>query len=1262
MQPHSALTTGALVSVLAWAPASQPRDVAPPGIPPAERAALVALFAATNGPGWTSKDGWQRQNGELSAPGTECEWEGIYCDENAEHVESIVLVANNLSGTLPRELASLPRLTALSLAHNQLTGPIPPDLFALPGLKHLSLDGNALTGTIPPGGPACRLESLSLADNRLSGPIPESLAECGQLRSVNLSGNALSSGLPERIGELLALEKLTLRGNALEGELPATLNALVRLEVLDLADNAFTGLVFDRVSELKTLKYLDVSNNRFTGPVRGLASMAAIDYLAAAGNTLSGPLPTDLPYPQGLKNLDLSRNELIGPLPESLESLNELRTLDLRSNRLSGGLLRFDRMESLDELILSSNALSDDVRRLRLPDGLERVDLSRNRLHGTLPDDLFAGDELQRVLIAENGIGGPLPASLWQSESLQVLHAAGNQIEDAIPAEIPGLAKLRALNLARNRLRGSIPEALLTLPRLVAIDLSANALAGELPGAGARALQRIDLSDNQIAGTIPAWISALPALRYLGLRGNRFTGGLDALAASRSLRAAALDGNPWRTAVPAKLASLRSTLAPQFPLLDPDLLAVEEVPPPPPPPPPPPEPSDTPERTTIAGTVRDQAGAPLPGVSITAASGALTQSTTTDSSGAFMLLVRPGDYRLTAELAGFAAVTRLVTATLARRARADLIIAAGQAFETVSASAEDEHRKRGPWWNTWSAPRGASESRVRPALRPDTDYTFYFELSSLNRGASGTGVRSATIDESFLERLRDMALVDEVSDRAPTVNVEAIEPTLTFRFMVIGRAARLLESPDNVAVWNDGRWDATGRGGSSAMARLQLAALFPPDGDRAADRYVSPIAARAGGIRFGIRTGQAGCAAVAVSVWDETGRTPLDSSVHFLEVGGERLCERATLVRQATINLLKGPGDRDLHADASLHSFEFGLNGVAMAASFMVLRQPTGDCESYSWSSDATLSGLVLANEGFKNTLKEARLTDGVYATVARLLQTAVFPPQGGRRCGSNAAWSALQALARSGRVTLFARLTDQHGQLQAVPLGLLAMAEADGRALLAHDLAVIEPLSRETLDETSCVRAWTFVLPSTLSGLGAVAVPPWAERDDRVLRSRTEFETRFLGAGDTSDPLGLLLLAHHEQGVLTFANISDSLSFPTFDRQVGDGSIAVLSACETANLVDNGRLINKLNEKGVDALVTSPFVIDASFGARFATNFATSVHEIKQEATLDELFQTALDRTIREMERSKGRERARGMALELVLAGNPRLKVCPRE
>ena len=138
----------------------------PPGTQrPQDYDALAALYNATDGPNWTNNTGW------LSDRPLE-EWYGV--SVNAEgRVDSLSLVGNNLTGSIPPELGSLSNLEYLLLVRNQLTGPIPAELGSLSNLEHLSLFLNQLTGPIPAElGSLSKLTELSLERNVLTGPIP----------------------------------------------------------------------------------------------------------------------------------------------------------------------------------------------------------------------------------------------------------------------------------------------------------------------------------------------------------------------------------------------------------------------------------------------------------------------------------------------------------------------------------------------------------------------------------------------------------------------------------------------------------------------------------------------------------------------------------------------------------------------------------------------------------------------------------------------------------------------------------------------------------------------------------------------------------------------------------------------------------------------------------------------------------------------------------------------------------------------------------
>src|SRR5512146_664829 len=92
-------------------------------IPDAERTVLEDVFVATNGSDWfTSTANVQRWLADGTDP---CTWFGVGCDLAHEHVTGIALSGDNLSGSLPANLADLAHLRYIVVDANRLAGPIP---------------------------------------------------------------------------------------------------------------------------------------------------------------------------------------------------------------------------------------------------------------------------------------------------------------------------------------------------------------------------------------------------------------------------------------------------------------------------------------------------------------------------------------------------------------------------------------------------------------------------------------------------------------------------------------------------------------------------------------------------------------------------------------------------------------------------------------------------------------------------------------------------------------------------------------------------------------------------------------------------------------------------------------------------------------------------------------------------------------------------------------------------------------------------------
>ena len=272
----------------------------------ADRAALVALYHATDGPNWQHKGNWLSEE-------PIGDWYGVTADSSG-------------------------RVTNLSLSYNQLSGEIPPELGGLANLEVLYLQGNQLSGEIPPQlGNLANLTGLYLSGNELSGEIPAELGGLANLTGLSLVGNQLSGEIPAELGGLANLTGLWLSYNELSGEIPAELGGLANLTWLWLSENQLNGEIPPKLGNLANLTGLSLHNNQLSGEIPAeLGGLANLQELDLWDNQLSGEIPAELGGLANLIWLELHNNQLNGEIPAELGGLANLIWLSLRNNQLSG--------------------------------------------------------------------------------------------------------------------------------------------------------------------------------------------------------------------------------------------------------------------------------------------------------------------------------------------------------------------------------------------------------------------------------------------------------------------------------------------------------------------------------------------------------------------------------------------------------------------------------------------------------------------------------------------------------------------------------------------------------------------------------------------------------------------------------------------------------------------------------------------------------------------------------------------------------------
>ena len=281
----------------------------------AERAALVAIYDATDGDNWTNKENWKSQE-------PVGDWYGVTVENGA--VTELDLSNNNLTGEIPSEIGNLTRLQRLDLSANNLTGAIPSEMANLTSLETLVLLGNSLSGEIPSEiGNLTRLQRLLLTSNSLSGEIPSAIGNLTRLEDLWLHGNSLSGEIPSEIGGLTRLEGLLLSDNNLSGKIPSEIGNLTSLEELWLHENSLSGAIPAEIGELTSLRSLELGNNSLSGAIPAeIGELTSLESLELGNNSLSGAIPAEIANLTSLEGLGLGHNtELTGELPAGLRLL-----------------------------------------------------------------------------------------------------------------------------------------------------------------------------------------------------------------------------------------------------------------------------------------------------------------------------------------------------------------------------------------------------------------------------------------------------------------------------------------------------------------------------------------------------------------------------------------------------------------------------------------------------------------------------------------------------------------------------------------------------------------------------------------------------------------------------------------------------------------------------------------------------------------------------------------------------------------------------
>ncbi len=450
-------------------------------VSPSEKAALQDLYNATNGPNWDSETDSDLTNDWDFSGSVTSDWEGVSVANG--HVTTLLLVDNNMVGTIPTSIGNLTFLQHLDLQSNELSGGIPDGIGNLSSLTTLSIGNNNISGSIPSTiGNMTALKSLYLYRNQLSGSIPSELQNLVNLNSMWLYDNSLSGTIPFEFGNLQNLWNLRLERNQLTGTIPAELSNIGGLNHIVLSSNQLSGSIPSEFGSLSNLFTLQLDNNNFTGQIPSeLGGLSRLTMLWLHNNDFTGNIPTELGNLSNLRELYLYGNGLTGNIPSALGNLSNLQALSLSANQLNGSI-----PYQLGNL---SN--------------LSRLNLNNNHLTGSIPSEIGNLSNLTQIRLYSNQLTGSIPPELGNLSSLRYLFLYDNQLNGSIPSEIGNLSNLTQVTLYNNQLIGNIPPEIGNLVNL----------------------NSLSLYNNNLSGPIPNEISQLSNINSLNVRDNNFVFG-----------------------------------------------------------------------------------------------------------------------------------------------------------------------------------------------------------------------------------------------------------------------------------------------------------------------------------------------------------------------------------------------------------------------------------------------------------------------------------------------------------------------------------------------------------------------------------------------------------------------------------------------------------------------------------------------------------------------------------------------------------------
>eukprot|EP00761_Pharyngomonas_kirbyi_P012940 gb/GECH01012967.1/.p1 GENE.gb/GECH01012967.1/~~gb/GECH01012967.1/.p1 ORF type:complete len:709 (+),score=100.26 gb/GECH01012967.1/:1-2127(+) len=492
---------------------------------------------------WCHSLGWKQEK-------FVCTWRGIKCENN--HVIELDLENEMLLGEIPKEVKDLKYLRKLNLARNVFTSTIPSEIVTLRFLKE-----------------------LDLSDNKLTGLVPNSLSDKVNTTKIQLHGNQFNCPLPQNFEyvscidhvDALPLLEFCKRGRWCHRQDwneefdPCFWKGIRckngRIHSISVKGTTFRGLIPRNIHRLKKLKHINFQDNSFSGSIpKNLYLMKQLETLNLKNNRFRGRIAPQIRKLENLKVLDLSNNRF-SFFPEVKKGLPSLQYLDLSFNRLHGTIKRLiSQSWNLTHVYVQDNLITGNLPQLP-PPRLTKYNFDSNSISCPIPEwapkiDHCDPDEAVQALVEMCRSGNWCEQMEWSVRTNPCQFWKGITCLNGDIIEII---------IGNNNFRGEIPKTISKITKLELLDLSLNHFSGTLPESISELdrLSGLYLFSNQFSGEIPESIEKLSKLKDLHLDDNLFSGPLPiGLFDMTSLEELNLSNNFFTGSIPPEIKSLHS--------------------------------------------------------------------------------------------------------------------------------------------------------------------------------------------------------------------------------------------------------------------------------------------------------------------------------------------------------------------------------------------------------------------------------------------------------------------------------------------------------------------------------------------------------------------------------------------------------------------------------------------------------------------------------------------------------------------------------